>query len=57
MAKNKCKSQSGRAAGEKEKHDTAAWANIESDKPVSKVTIPSGTQVKNAKEYVDTNEK
>jgi hypothetical protein len=40
-----------------EKHDTAAWANIEQTKPVSNVTIPSEIQVRNAKEHVDTNEK
>jgi hypothetical protein len=40
-----------------EKHDTAAWANIEKVKPVSNVSIPSETQVRNAKEYVDSNEK
>ncbi|MCX7709393.1 MAG: DUF3787 domain-containing protein [Clostridia bacterium] len=40
-----------------EKHDTAAWANIESIKHASNVTIPSEIQVRNAKEYVDTNEK
>lgn len=40
-----------------EKHDTAAWANIEETKPVSNVTIPSQTQVRNAKEHVDTNQK
>jgi hypothetical protein len=40
-----------------EKHDTAAWANIESMKPVSNVTIPSEVEVRNAKEWVDTNEK
>ncbi|WP_084281431.1 CDIF630_02480 family spore surface protein [Alkaliphilus transvaalensis] len=40
-----------------EKHDTAAWANIEDLKPVSRVPIPSEVQVKNAKEYVDTNQK
>jgi hypothetical protein len=40
-----------------EKHDTAAWANIESTKPVSNVTVPSETEVRNAKEWVDTNEK
>lgn len=40
-----------------EKHVTAAWANIESKKPVSDVTIPSEIQARNAKEYVDTNEK
>lgn len=40
-----------------EKHNTAAWANIEKTKPVSKVTMPNEKQVRNAKEYVDTNEK
>lgn len=40
-----------------EEHKTAAWANIESLKPVSNVSIPSEAEVKNAKEYVDTNEK
>ncbi len=40
-----------------ERHDTAAWANIESMKPVSNVTIPSDIQVTNAKEHVDNNEK
>jgi hypothetical protein len=40
-----------------EKHDTAAWSNIEATKPVSKVTVPNEIQVRNAKEYVDTNEK
>lgn len=40
-----------------EKHNTAAWANIEETKPVSKVTVPSEIQVRNAKEHVDTNEK
>lgn len=40
-----------------EEHKTAAWANIESTKPVSNVPIPDETAVRNAKEYVDTNEK
>lgn len=40
-----------------EKHDTAAWANIEKLKPVSKVSIPSESDTKNAKDYVDANEK
>jgi hypothetical protein len=40
-----------------ERHDTAAWANIESMKPVSNVTLPSELQVTNAKEHVDSNEK
>lgn len=40
-----------------EKHDTAAWANIEKLKPVSKVSMPSENDTKNAKDYVDANEK
>ncbi|WP_190285333.1 DUF3787 domain-containing protein [Clostridium sp. JN-1] len=40
-----------------EKHDTAAWANIHKSKPVSNVPVPSEFDVKNAKEYVDSNEK
>jgi len=55
MAKNKYKQQF--MAMPIEKHDTAAWANIESTKRESEVTIPNDIQVRNAKEYVDTNEK
>ncbi|ADZ21555.1 hypothetical protein BJV85_001382 [Clostridium acetobutylicum] len=40
-----------------EQHDTAAWANIHKEKPVSKVSVPSKFDVKNAKEYVDSNQK
>lgn len=40
-----------------EKHDTAAWADIEEIKPISNVNIPSEVDVRNAKEYVDTNQK
>ena len=40
-----------------EKHDTAAWANIEKTKPVSNVTVPSEEQVDNARDHVDANEK
>ena len=40
-----------------ENHDTAAWANINKTKPVSNVNIPAEVQVRNAKEYVDTNQK
>jgi hypothetical protein len=40
-----------------EKHDTAAWANIEKKKSHSKVTIPSEFQITNAKIHVDENEK
>lgn len=40
-----------------ENHETAAWANIEHLKPVSRVPVPSEIEVKNAKEWVDTNQK
>jgi hypothetical protein len=40
-----------------EKHDTAAWANIEKLKPISRVHLPSEEQVDNAKEHVDANQK
>lgn len=40
-----------------EKHDTAAWANIEKKKSHSRVTIPSEFQITNAKIHVDENEK
>lgn len=40
-----------------EKNDSAAWANTNEMKPVSKVNIPDEVQVRNAKEYVDTNQK
>jgi hypothetical protein len=40
-----------------EKHESAAWANIEDEKSVSKVPIPSEFDIDNAKEYVDTNQK
>lgn len=40
-----------------EKHETAAWADIEQLKPISKVTIPGEEQVVDAKVHVDQNEK
>ena len=40
-----------------EKHDTAAWADIERKKSHSQVTIPAEEQTNNAKEHVDSNEK
>jgi hypothetical protein len=40
-----------------EKHETAAWANVRKTKPVSNVAIPSELDVRNAKEWVDTNQK
>lgn len=55
MAENKCKERNMQQPIEK--HDTAAWANIETEKEVSKVTIPSEAQVTNSKQWVDVNEK
>lgn len=55
MAKNK-KKQSFMALPV-EHHDTAAWADVEETKPESNVNIPNEADVRNAKEYVDTNEK
>ncbi len=55
MAKNKLRKKI--VGQHSERHDTAAWANISSVKPHSKVTIPDEMQVENAKEYVDSNEK
>ncbi|OGO84857.1 MAG: DUF3787 domain-containing protein [Clostridiales bacterium GWE2_32_10] len=40
-----------------EKHTTAAWANITETKPVSKVAVPNQKSVRNAKDYVDANQK
>ncbi|SHK04459.1 CDIF630_02480 family spore surface protein [Paramaledivibacter caminithermalis] len=40
-----------------EKHETAAWANIESVKKDSRVPLPSTFEVENAKEWVDKNQK
>ncbi|SHI22004.1 CDIF630_02480 family spore surface protein [Clostridium intestinale] len=40
-----------------ENHETAAWANIEGLKPISKVSIPNVSEVRNAKDWVDANEK
>lgn len=40
-----------------ENHYTAAWADAEKLKPDSKVNLPNEVQVRNAKEYVDTNQK
>lgn len=55
MPENKYKNKHTRIPVEK--HDTAAWANINQVKPVSNVTIPDELQVMNAKEYVDSNQK
>ncbi|MBS4539209.1 DUF3787 domain-containing protein [Clostridium sp. D2Q-11] len=40
-----------------ERNITAAWANIETLKKVSRVPIPSVDQVKDAKDWVDKNQK
>lgn len=40
-----------------ENHRTASWANINETKPISNVPIPSISEVENAKDYVDDNEK
>jgi len=55
MAKNKYKEK--HQAMPVENQDTAAWANTHEVKAVSQVNIPDEVQVRNAKEYVDTNEK
>lgn len=52
---NKSKEQSIRTPIEN--HRTAAWANINETKPVSNVPIPDVSEVQNAKDYVDANEK
>lgn len=55
MAKNKDKKSN--MATPIENNDTAAWANAKKMKPESKVNIPDEVQIRNAKEYVDTNQK
>jgi len=55
MAKNRYKEK--HMAIPIENNTTAAWANIERLKPVSRVAIPNEAEVKKAKEYVDTNQK
>lgn len=40
-----------------ERHETAAWANIESTQNISQVTIPSEFEVFEAKDWVDENHK
>lgn len=36
-----------------ERHDTAAWANIESTKEISNVSVPDESETMHAKEHVD----
>lgn len=40
-----------------ENHKTAAWANMEKTKRISRVPMPKDMGVINAKEHVDENEK
>lgn len=40
-----------------EEHSTAAWANIEREKPGSKVAIPSTEDMELAREWVNQNRK
>jgi hypothetical protein len=40
-----------------ESHQTAAWANTEKVEPASNVSIPNSNEVRNAKDWVDSNEK
>lgn len=40
-----------------ENQGTAAWANAEKTKIDSKVNLPCEVQIRNAKEYIDTNQK
>lgn len=40
-----------------ERHTTAAWANILEEKPVSKVPLPSTSDMELAREWVNQNQK
>jgi hypothetical protein len=40
-----------------ERHETAAWANIEATQNISQVTIPSELEIFEAKDWVDENHK
>lgn len=55
MAKNKYKEKHMQKPIEN--HDTAAWANTNDKLNQSEVNVPDEKQVKNAKEYVDSNQK
>ncbi|KOA21498.1 hypothetical protein CLHOM_01690 [Clostridium homopropionicum DSM 5847] len=55
MAKNKFKERF--LSTPIERHETAAWANIETAKPVSKVSVPSDFQIGEAKDWVEENQK
>ncbi|NLZ49968.1 MAG: DUF3787 domain-containing protein [Clostridiales bacterium] len=55
MAKNKTKEK--HMATPIERHETAAWDNAVETKPVSQVMIPGEEDVRDAKDYVDANQK
>ena len=55
MAENKTKEQF--MAAPIERHETAAWDNVFEVKPVSRVIIPGLEDVRDAKDYVDANQK
>ncbi|MDI9475645.1 MAG: CDIF630_02480 family spore surface protein [Natronincolaceae bacterium] len=55
MPKNKFKQKN--MAVPIENHKTAAWSDIKDLKRESKVFVPSELEVRNAKEWVDTNQK
>lgn len=55
MAKNRSKEKN--MALPIEKHETAAWDNAVEAKPVSGVLIPGEEDVRDAKDYVDANQK
>lgn len=40
-----------------EEHSTAAWANVEREKPGSKVTVPSAEDMELARDWVNENRK
>ncbi|MBP7177079.1 MAG: DUF3787 domain-containing protein [Thermoclostridium sp.] len=40
-----------------EKHDTASWADVQRNKPFSRVLVPKEEGVIDSKEYVDMNQK
>lgn len=55
MSKNRFKQKN--MATPIENHETAAWTNIKDLKQVSRVYTPSEIEVRNAKEWVDSNHK
>lgn len=55
MAENRYKEKN--MASPIENQETAAWANIENVKKVSRVPLPSVFEVENAKGWVDENQK